>query len=497
MSNEEDGRDDAPITLRSFRGSDLEDPPASPPAVIGEVELGSSPKPSGLDETPISSGRGYLPTNEPSASSIHLPKRPLPLGKCVYVHFGENKAGHFFSSKRLLRDSHFGDFINHYDLDSIVDTLANHILASPGADYANTFIGGDVGERRKVKINDHIKDVLVIPQGKMRAEANSANFAGCKMMGHPLADPEKMLEVMALTMFWSGLPAPYLRIKGFADVRNGMALRDPTLKSSFVAATWEFFKEPSYKLPAVAKKTIISPFPIHEHPLYKFKIASVYQPRVWDRQQLWENERTLAYIGGTEAMKEGKADVTYCQGNGMLAESSCQNNRLYVPLSDGRTLVGSPVGLFFRGKTDMTSHKILQEIKPEGIIPVEFHTPEEFARTCLYLNKNQLSGRELTYAVLRSKCEGMVFAGTFKGTAEKCSGILPEEGEPIDFKWNEQATKAYEIEKKLLWNTVYGLHGGTKLTPDPYYCCMFDVNDLQKGIAKPLDLRGATLEDIV
>ena len=412
----------------------------------------------------------------------------------MYVHFGGDKTGYFCSSKRLLRDSYFGDFINHCDLDSIVDALSNHLLASAGADYATTFIGGDVGERRKVKINGQIKEVLVIPQGKMRAEANSANFAGCNME-HPLADPEKMLEVMALTMFWSGLTSPYLRVKGFGDLRNGMALRDHILKSSFVAVTWEFSKEPSYKLPAADKKAIVSPFAIHEHHLYRYKIASVYQTRLWDRQQLWKDQRTLEYSGGEAALKEGRIDVSYFQGNGAPAEWTCQNKRIYLP-KNGNIMVASPVGSFFRGKTDLVLHKILNKIKPKGIIPVEFHTPEELAEITGYENEDRLSGRKLSYAVLKHKCDGMVFAGTFKGIAEKCSGILPEEGESITFKWGEQAARAYETEKKLLWNTVYGLNGGTKLTQDPYYCCMFDTADLQQGLVQPLDLHNATLEDV-
>ena len=88
----------------------------------------------------------------------------------------------------------------------------------------------------------------------------------------------------------------------------------------------------------------------------------------------------------------------------------------------------------------------------------------------------------------------MIVMGTFKGI-EFCESLLPEEGNPIIFPWKTK--KAVQTVQELLWKTVYGIKGGTKLTPDPHYCCMFDTAELQQGIVKPLNLRGATLDEVI
>jgi hypothetical protein len=92
--------------------------------------------------------------------------------------------------------------------------------------------------------------------------------------------------------------------------------------------------------------------------------------------------------------------------------------------------------------------------------------------------------------------QGMVVLGTFRGM-ELVQGILPEQrysNEIIQFPWPAQTRAAFEKIQSALWNTVYGINGGTRLTSNLDYCTMFDTAELKQGIAKPLDLDGKSIE---
>ncbi|MBI5397843.1 hypothetical protein HZB03_00100 [Candidatus Woesearchaeota archaeon] len=419
-----------------------------------------------------------------------FPKRPRKLGKVQYVHFGTEKKGHYLPCGDLSSTAH--DKQLALGSASINEVLEQHKLFSPGDDYACTFITGDIGEMRSVKINGVTRQVLVVPQGMMRAEANSSNFEACNMK-HSLSDAGKMLEVMALTMFHSGFTTPYFRGKGFGDIGNDMALNEQELSASFVAAAWDFFSLPSYqlqeKLGLKPKKVMASPLALHGHPLSLYKIASIYQSRIYDRQTLLHTERAKRYCS--------PGDIVYFLPNGLLSDAVCQNLAFVIKQGANAKVVfveGSAGNYFFEGKTQKTTHAVIRSLKPEGITTVKVHTPEEFAREAEYEHCQKLSGRALTYEVIRTKVDGILALGTFKGI-EQCESLLPEQGEPIHFDWKTE--RAVRKVQDSLWKTVYGIKGGTELTQDPHYCTMFDVADLEMGVVKAIDLHGTTLEDVL
>ncbi|MBI4739188.1 hypothetical protein HY772_06550 [Candidatus Woesearchaeota archaeon] len=438
-----------------------------------------------------------LPEDASKLSKISFPRRPRKLGHIQYVHFGTETDGRYLPCSDFSKEKDCEKGCNSVPLTnarptSTDATLAQHKLFSPGDDYACTFITGDVGELRKILIDGIMKEVLVIPQGKMRADANSSNFGGCNMP-HPLSDSDKMLEAMVLTMFQSGFATPYFRGKGFADIGNDMALTEPEFSTSFVAGTWDFFGLPSYqlqnKLGLKPKKVIASPLAVPGHRLFTYKIASIYQTRIYDRQTLLKTERAKAHCT--------PGDVVYFLQNGMLCDAVCQNIAFTVAGGSAVKLIfveGSEGNHFFEGKTERTAYNVVALLKPLGITAVKVRTPEEFALQAGYENKTGLSGRDLTYATLRNKIDGMLALGTFKGI-EQCECLLPEQGELMRFAWKTEA--AVKTVQDLLWRTVYGIKGGTVLTQDQQYCTMFDVADLESGIVKVLDLHGRHLEDVI
>lgn len=432
---------------------------------------------------------------------IYFPERPRNLGKVIHIHFAGNKNGinqeglylppddDWLLEKLLsgkISESEYKVVRNIYRARNY---LVQNVLYSPGTHYGCSWITGDIGEIRTIKINGQTKEVLVIPQGRLRAETNSSNFAALNM-NHPLSDPEKMLKVMALTMHRSEIKTPYFRGLGIADTGNDMALQHPTFSASFVADTWDFFGLPSYKLPRQPKKPLVSPLALEGDDRSRTKVVDTYARRIRDRQNLLLAEKAKQFAAN---------DTAYFIQNGLLSDYSCQN-LAFVVSSNGRTKIifvnGSEGNYFFEGKTQKTVYEVIRKLGMKNCSAAKIQTPEELAYETGYLNEKNLSGRPLTYDILRTKVDGLLAMGTFKGI-ESCEGILPEKGDPIYFPWPTEAQKQVQQVQDLLWKTVYGLNGGTELTQDLHYCCMFDVTDLQKGIAKPLDLRGATLEDVV
>ena len=429
---------------------------------------------------------------------LYFPERPRQLGKVKYIHFagnkeGINQRGLYLPSEDdwLLEELLNGKIVleqheavrKAYKAISYVEQLAFY---APGTHYSCAWITGDVGEIRKININQETKEVLVIPQGRLRADANSANFAACKMK-HPLSDPQRMLEVMALTMYRSGMGTPYFRGIGVADTGNDMALQHPGFSTTFLGTTWKFFDQPSYALPQAPKRAMVSPLGLEGADIARNKVVSIYQRRINDRQTMLQTERAHHF---------GANDTAYFIPNGMLSDFSCQNVAFVVDFDDYIKIIfveGSQGNYFFEGKTQKTVYNVIQKLQREGISVVKAQTPAEFAREAGYGGPFS-EGRGLTYSVLKNNIDGMIAMGTFKGI-EYCEGLLPEEGEPVLFSWKTK--KAVQMVQELLWKSVYGINSGTTLTQDQQYCCMFDVADLQKGIAKPLDLRGATLEDVL
>ena len=459
--------------------------------------MSDTPRTSPSDRIIISKASESLlldPVTGQNLSSINCPKRPRKLGDVKYVQFGKDEKGLYLPKDIVPRLKEFSSARqpNIENLYAVVDTLAENIFFSPGSHYSCSFITGDVGEIRKIKIEDKIREVLVVPQGKMRAEANSSNFEPCGMV-HPLSRPDQMLTVMALTMMRSGIKTPYFRGFGYADIGNDMAMGEEEFSDTFVAATWDFFGSPAYKMPASQKKLVAVPQAWHGDSMSLQKVTSTYQPRVKDRRNVLKTGRAQ----NSEHTRKQNADVAYFTRNGMLADAMCYNMALCTLQDDQIKLLfpeGSENNYFFVGKTQKTVYDCITKLGPKGIGAVTVHTPEEIAQETGYRNQRQLKGRELMYDILRTKIDGVLILGTFRGI-EYCQSFLPEEGEPILFPWKTR-TEAEKV-RETYYKTVYGINGGTELTSDLHYCCMFDTADLQQGIVQPLNLHHVNLEDII
>ncbi len=422
------------------------------------------------------------------------------------------------SSYRLpnsqLENPHFLNPAVLKNVEQIINNIMRLALYSPSVDYGNSWITGDVGQKTKKRIDGVEKQVLVIPQGIMRAEVNATNFDGCNMV-HPLANnAREMLSIMAKTMFHSGFETPYFRGRGVADSGNDAMLNDAVLSSSFIGVTWDFFGKPSYALAPKEKWLVASPQALDGHPLLQFKVAGPYQRRLYDRQVLLQQERSKAFgrqvaeqYYRNEASKFG-LDVCYFLPNGILADAMCQNvgfikgNKLIFV--DGSCSSDSQAdNYFFVGKTQKTVYNLIKLLDLDEITVDVVHNPREFSKAVTNSTSaidlyTQRKSSDFVYNNLK-EIDGMVVLGTFRGM-EMVKGILPDRfyssnNAPIIFPWGERAINTFEKIQSALWNTVYGINGGTRLTADQRYCTMFDCADLEKGIVNPLNLNGKTIED--
>ena len=397
---------------------------------------------------------------------------------------------------------------------NIAQNVQDIVTYSPAIDYSCAWITGDVGEIRKVKLDGEEKEVLVIPQAMLRAEANAANIRDTNMSPeHPLNDSRRMLEVMALLMYRnyvksleSGDPdkiirTPYFRLKGMADGQNGATLGHDTFHTTVGGTVWRFFKQPSHSLAPNHKVAVVSPNRISGDRIFQNKVTSIYQSRIKERTTLLLSDRSK---------RANAVDTSYMLPNGVLADLSCQNIAYWIKNNDTDRyklifVEGSEGNYYFEGKTHKVAYDIVSRAaKQLGFDAVKVSSPEQFAEEAGYTHDDAEAGASLTYKVIKEKVKGMLAMGTFRGI-ETLSGILPEEGyhignedtdgNAIIFEWSDST---WAVTKKLqeeFWKATFGIKGGNQFTAE--YCTMFDTADLAKGVVTPIDLLEKNIEDII
>ncbi len=434
-------------------------------------------------------------------SGLEQLQRVQQLGPLFYLQASTMQNGVYLPTDlpQLLRDAHCtgrrlvtpgGEDLDSGLLSSLYDLLNEPFqvgLASMSADYGSGALSGDIGEKRRVSLDGKTLDVLVIPQGGMRAAENVRNLQTA-LLKNPVSE-EQVRGVMATLMGTSDFNYPYFRMKALGDYGNNFTLAsgDP-LSAMVTAVTWQFFAQCARDLPPNRKLLVASPYPILGSPQEQGKCTSRYQFRLGIKGELLGNQ--------TGAWKAN--DVAYFTQNGMLADLTCQNLAYVVvdPETKNRRKVifveGSDGNYFFVGKTQRTMYEVLARCMSEVTVAV-VKSPQEFAEAAGYDNTRAHSGRDLTRAAIRSKVDYMLALGTFRG-AEVCYGF---EGR----NFPAQHLDLYQTLNRHFWQSVAGTGGGNELTRDPKYCLMYDLREIQNArregrAPQPLDLRGKSLEDI-